>query len=169
MNICMPLQTNHYIMSHRIINHYEQKKSCNGMKIYVKKGLLPLVNLHPCRIWHVLFIFVLFIVISNLSFHIGRSLEFFGSCFRPCIDCILLYPLVETLVSKIYTLTSCAPLSNTVIALNTIVILLLFPFNRMPSNEICTSTISPTHMALGLISWCLYNKFQLSLLNLVTC
>jgi hypothetical protein len=59
-----------------------------------------------------------------------------------------------------YTLTSCAPLSNTVIALNMTTILLRFPFNRMPSNEICASTISPTRMALGLMSWCLRNSFQ---------
>lgn len=59
-----------------------------------------------------------------------------------------------------YTLTSCAPLSNTVIALNMTTILLRFPFNRMPSNEICASTISPMRMELGLMSWCLRNSFQ---------
>jgi len=58
-------------------------------------------------------------------------------------------------------------MSNTVIALNMIAILLRFPFNHMPSNEICTSTISPTRMALGLISQCLHNYCQLYLVTSV--
>jgi hypothetical protein len=108
-------------------------------------------------------------MISDFSFQ-GRLLEFFSSCFSPCIDCILLNLLVGAAVGQIvqtYVLTSCAPLSNAVIARNMIAILLRFPFNCMPSNEICASTISPTRIALGLILWCLHNYFQLYSFKLV--
>jgi hypothetical protein len=69
--------------------------------------------------------------------------------------------LVGSTVGGICMLTSCAPLSNTVIALSIMAILLRFPFNRMPSNEIWASTISPTRMVLGLISLCLNCYFHL--------
>ena len=123
-------------------------KKNNQMKIIY---LYLFIDLHPGYIWHVLFIFIVFISISNFSFQ-GWSQEFIGSHFTPCNDCILLCLLVGTAFSKIYVLTSHALLSKTAIALSIIVILLQFPFKCMPSNEIWTSTMSPTRIAPGLIS-----------------
>ena len=82
---------------------------------------------------------------------LGQWQEFFSSHFTPCNVCVLLSLLVGTAISKTYVLTSSALLSKTVIALSTIAILLRFPFNHMPSNEMWTSTMSLTRMAPGLI------------------
>ena len=121
------------------------KKKCIG-------SLSLLVDLHPSSIWHnVLFVFAV-LMISDLSFQGHRPQASNSSCFCPSLYCILLKSLVGAAVGQTYTLTSCTLLSNTVIALKIITIFLLFPFNRIPSNEIWASMISPTRIAFGLIS-----------------
>ena len=150
------------------ISKKTQVVNCKNLEFLLKIYLWCLIiDFHPGGIRHVLVVFIAFVMISYFSFQGHLSLGFINSCFCPSLDCILLNLLDGAHISQTCILTSCAPLSNTVIALNMTAILLRFPFNRIPSNEIWTSTISPMRMAFGLISWCLNDNRQVYSVMLV--